>query len=257
MPTCTQEKLASQKFSVKPSLGVIKPRSFAIIAVQFRSTLSQQDKINLLFPPTPSSKDSMGLISLSSPLPAASASCSATSDSALLTDDTQRTYSAVLRCRLNNSKNESDAAELTLRASSHAPRLSLVNKGKVYFKPTSAGMRSQRCVRLCNESPVATAFQWVIPSAYQSGDRGGCVLRVTPERGLLRGKESIEVVWEFAPKLVKKYKVAVPCYFFAPSPLGDDGAAERKANVPIERHRNLSECNTVVASVRAECITGT
>lgn len=69
----------------------------------------------------------------------------------------------------------------------------------LFFRPTCVGASSQRTLTVLNPSRVSVMFKWQMPSKLEG------VVAVAPVSGLLRGNESTQVTWSFAPTKQKTY----------------------------------------------------
>ena len=85
---------------------------------------------------------------------------------------------------------------------------------KLYCPTACVGASSVALMTLTNPSRLPLAYEWDVP------ERLRAVLSVDNPAGVLRGRESIELAWTFAPKAAQDYLVKVPCLVSAI----DDGA---------------------------------
>ena len=105
----------------------------------------------------------------------------------------------------------STGVSIALSGTAHVPRLSFQDASSgntLFFRPTCLGASSQRTLTLRNPSRVPVSFAWQLPPKLQG------VVSVSPSSGRLRGNESIQVTWSFAPRKRKTYETRIPCLLF-------------------------------------------
>ncbi|EFJ47120.1 hypothetical protein VOLCADRAFT_92245 [Volvox carteri f. nagariensis] len=111
----------------------------------------------------------------------------------------------------------SNAVSLALRGCAHTPRLTTdLPSSTLYFRPTCVGASSQRAIALHNPSRVPLDFRWKLPAKLAG------MVSVTPSSGTLRGNESVQLLWSFAPAAQKVFEGRATCVVLAPD--GGDGA---------------------------------
>eukprot|EP00798_Chlamydomonas_sp_ICE-L_P020949 gene20949-27801_t len=223
--------LASQ-FEVRPSHGVVPPKGYILIGLRFSlvdtvpvwvSATAVEIKLNgLRFSPedtTPvvakarclrfSPVDTTGVVS--------KARCLLNGVSATAVEiklslrfsplDTTPVV-AKARCLLNSVS--ATAVEIKLSGAAYTPRLTFDLPGPLFFRPTCVGASSQRQLTIHNPSRVPVGFAWKVPAKLKS------VVGVSPLHGILRGNESTQVTWTFAPSDQKTYDHRIPCMLLNP-----------------------------------------
>ncbi|GLC34162.1 Cilia- and flagella-associated protein 65 [Pleodorina starrii] len=114
----------------------------------------------------------------------------------------------------------SNAVSLALRGCAHTPRLTTdLPSATLYFRPTCVGASSQRAISLHNPSRVPLDFRWRLPPKLTG------MVTVTPASGTLRGNESVQLLWSFAPAAQKVFEGRATCLVLMPPEGGASGAA--------------------------------
>lgn len=91
--------------------------------------------------------------------------------------------------------------EIVLSSRAESPQLSLETEGKLYFKPTSVGSRSERSYSLRNVSRVPVHFEWRIQQEHLP------YVSVSPRSGIIRPNEILAQTWSFVPQEERTYFV--------------------------------------------------
>ncbi|GIL53686.1 hypothetical protein Vafri_9323 [Volvox africanus] len=116
----------------------------------------------------------------------------------------------------------SNGVSLSLRGCAHTPRLTTdLPSGTLYFRPTCVGASSQRAITLHNPSRVPLDFRWQLPAKLAG------MVSVTPVAGTLRGNESVQLLWSFAPAAQKVFEGKATCVVLAPD--GGNGGSTAAA----------------------------
>jgi hypothetical protein len=106
-------------------------------------------------------------------------------------------------CFLNNSP--TNATELRLTACTYWPRLELTENANLKFRPTCAGSVSERSFTVRNLVKIPVRYSWGIP------EKVAGLIGVRPAVDVLKGSESKELTWSFAPKESGSVKCKVHC----------------------------------------------
>ncbi|XP_068102097.1 cilia- and flagella-associated protein 65 isoform X2 [Hyperolius riggenbachi] len=125
-----------------------------------------------------------------------------------------------LSLQLNYSTDFNQDIVLFCRAES--PQLYLEGEGKLYFKPTCVGGRSECSYPLRNCSRIPLHFQWNIQQADQSW------ISVTPTSGTIRPNETLSQTWSFIPQEERNYFVKATVVSWS--------AGESSESAPRGRH---------------------
>ncbi|GIL85005.1 hypothetical protein Vretimale_9849 [Volvox reticuliferus] len=121
------------------------------------------------------------------------------------------TQPAAATARVTFNGVAANAVSLSLRGCAHNPRLATdLPSGTLYFRPTCVGASSQRAITLHNSSRVPLDFRWRLPAKLVG------MVTVTPPAGTLRGNESVQLLWSFAPAAQKVFEGKATCVVLAP-----------------------------------------
>ena len=101
--------------------------------------------------------------------------------------------------------NNDGAAALSLTLIGTGCRAALSMPQKLFCPTACVGASSHACMRLSNPSRLPLAYEWDVPK------RMCGQLTVDHPAGVLRGMESIDLVWSFSPAAERNYLVKVPC----------------------------------------------
>jgi hypothetical protein len=116
---------------------------------------------------------------------------------------TEGSRSERVLCFLNNSP--TNATELRLTACTYWPRLELTENANLKFRPTCVGSVSERAFTVRNLVKIPVRYSWGIP------EKVAGLVGVRPAVGVLKGSESKEMTWSFAPKESGTVKCKVQC----------------------------------------------
>uniref|UniRef100_A0A8C5PWI0 Coiled-coil domain containing 108 n=1 Tax=Leptobrachium leishanense TaxID=445787 RepID=A0A8C5PWI0_9ANUR len=89
--------------------------------------------------------------------------------------------------------------EIVLFSRAESPQLLLDGDGKLFFKPTCVGAKTQYSYSIKNCSRIPLKFEWKIQHA------DAAFLSVTPQGGLIRPNESVAQTWLFEPQEENQY----------------------------------------------------
>ena len=115
--------------------------------------------------------------------------------------------------------NNDPGAALSLMLVGTGCRASIDMPSKLYCPTACVGASSQAKLTMRNPSRLPLAFEWDVPEKLASQ------LQVDTPSGILRGHETLEVTWNFAPGAERNYLLKVPCLVSAVDEHGDGGAS--------------------------------
>lgn len=132
-------------------------------------------------------------------------------------------YDLQIKCFLNHSL--SNLIVLNLYGVAQLPSLSIENDGKIFFKPTVINGNSIRSFLLENPSRIPVLYEWELPNNMKE------IFPLKKQKGILRGLETEQIVWNFVPRKQIRYVQKVPCKFSSVDiPLPQDKQVQGEQN---------------------------
>lgn len=117
--------------------------------------------------------------------------------------ETEGIRSEKVLCLLNNSP--TNATELRLTAGAFLPRVELTENANLGFRPTCVGSVSERGFAVRNLVKIPVRVTWAVPEKWAG------VIGVKPGEDILKGCETREFAWSFAPREPGLTKCKVQC----------------------------------------------
>lgn len=156
-------------------------------------------------------------------------------------------YFTQLECVMNNTH----VVKLPTTGISCMPRVKFDNGQSVlFFKPTCLGIVSKRIVTLRNSTRIPVRFRWALPSRLRK------VILPSPMEGFIRGNETVDITFNFAPRMEKLYRFKLHCFFFTSE---TDPLATRNCDLPVPdgmRQRLVRQNRLLSISILGEGTSG-